>query len=510
MYQVRLQDLQRETAAIRPRRAAGRSSSSAPPRGSARCWNPACACAATCRRGIAGLPDLLAFEATSQNKRHVDGLRALYAEAIGAERAAMERRTQENQAAEELLKQLLILGTLAGIIAAALVAFWFARYITRAIGSLNRAAAGIAVGRLDHSIEARSRNEIGQLADSFRTMVAYLNQMADVANSIAQRDLRKEVRPRSDEDALGVAFQGMSTNLRVITTELQESAQQLSTASNQISSSMSQRAAGAAEQAAAIAQTTATVDEVKASADQAVQMADASSATAQQATSQVAERGRGGGPGRDAAGWRRLRQRVQSIAENILALSEQSQQIGEIIATVNDLADQSNLLALNAAIEASRAGEHGKGFAVVAAEIRSLAEQSKAATAQVRTILSDIQRATNAAVLATEQGTKGVDPGAELVEQAGPDDRRAGGGESSRRRSRRSRSRRRCGSTRSGWSRSRRRWRTSTRPARHNTALAGETRDAADARRRAGQPVGRPGGPVQALGRIWSCIECLT
>jgi methyl-accepting chemotaxis protein len=114
-----------------------------------------------------------------------------------------------------------------------------------------------------------------------------------------------------------------------------------------------------------------------------------------------------------------IQTRVQVIAENILALSEQSQQIGEIIATVNDLADQSNLLALNAAIEASRAGEHGKGFAVVAQEIRHLAEQSKAATARVRTILSDVQRATNAAVMATEQGTKGVDNGIALINQAG-------------------------------------------------------------------------------------------
>jgi methyl-accepting chemotaxis protein len=114
-----------------------------------------------------------------------------------------------------------------------------------------------------------------------------------------------------------------------------------------------------------------------------------------------------------------LQGRVQSIAEQILALSEQSQQIGEIITTVGDLADQSNLLALNAAIEANRAGEHGKGFAVVAQEIRSLAEQSKAATAQVRTILSDIQRATHAAVMATEQGTKGAEASAGTVEQAG-------------------------------------------------------------------------------------------
>jgi methyl-accepting chemotaxis protein len=114
-----------------------------------------------------------------------------------------------------------------------------------------------------------------------------------------------------------------------------------------------------------------------------------------------------------------IRQRMQSIAENILALSAQSQQIGDIIATVSDLADQSNLLALNAAIEASRAGEQGKGFAVVAQEIRNLAEQSKTATGQVRKILSDIQRATNVAVLSTEQGSRGVDSGADLIDRTG-------------------------------------------------------------------------------------------
>ncbi len=118
-------------------------------------------------------------------------------------------------------------------------------------------------------------------------------------------------------------------------------------------------------------------------------------------------------------GMAEIRQKVQSIAENILALSEQSQQIGEIITTVNDLADQSNLLALNAAIEASRAGEQGKGFAVVAAGDPQPGRPVQGATAQVRTILSDVQRATNAAVMATEQGTKGVDTGAELIDQTG-------------------------------------------------------------------------------------------
>jgi methyl-accepting chemotaxis protein len=107
----------------------------------------------------------------------------------------------------------------------------------------------------------------------------------------------------------------------------------------------------------------------------------------------------------------RIQEHMASIAESIVRLSEQGQTIGEIIATVNDLAEQSNLLAVNAAIEAAKAGEQGKGFAVVAQEVKSLAEQSKQATAQVRTILNDIQTAMSAAVMATEQGSKAVDAG---------------------------------------------------------------------------------------------------
>ncbi|MBV9125950.1 MAG: chemotaxis protein, partial [Planctomycetes bacterium] len=103
-----------------------------------------------------------------------------------------------------------------------------------------------------------------------------------------------------------------------------------------------------------------------------------------------------------------LKDQVEATAENIVALAEQAQTIGDIIASVNDIAEQTNLLALNAAIEASRAGEHGKGFSVVAGEVKALADQSKKATAQVRQILGEIQKATNTAVLSTEAVTKGV------------------------------------------------------------------------------------------------------
>ena len=110
---------------------------------------------------------------------------------------------------------------------------------------------------------------------------------------------------------------------------------------------------------------------------------------------------------------------MEATAENILALAEQAQAIGEITAAVADVAEQTNLLALNAAIEASRAGEHGKGFAVVAGEVKALADQSKKATAQVRQILGEIQKGTNAAVLSTEEVTKGVAAAGRVADQAG-------------------------------------------------------------------------------------------
>ena len=120
-----------------------------------------------------------------------------------------------------------------------------------------------------------------------------------------------------------------------------------------------------------------------------------------------------------SAGMDRIREQMETIARTVVRLSEQSQTIGGIIASVTDLADQSNLLAVNAAIEAARAGEQGKGFAVVAQEIKSLAEQSKQATAQVRTILSDVQKATGNTVMATEQGSKAVEAGVKQAAQAG-------------------------------------------------------------------------------------------
>ena len=211
---------------------------------------------------------------------------------------------------------------------------------------------------------------------------------------------------------LGLAFGALLT--RSIARQLRETVAQLSSSSAEILATTTQVAAGAAETASAVSETTATVEEGKQTAGVSSQKAKYVSESAQK-VSQVSQAGRKS-VDNVIQGMQRIQEQMESIAESIVRLSEQSQAIGEIIASVNDLAEQSNLLAVNAAIEAAKAGEQGKGFAVVAQEVKSLAEQSKQATAQVRTILGDIQKATSAAVMATEQGTKAVQAG---VKQSG-------------------------------------------------------------------------------------------
>jgi CHASE3 domain sensor protein len=206
-------------------------------------------------------------------------------------------------------------------------------------------------------------------------------------------------------------------SLRKVGAEVREGTNVLAAAASEIVATTAQVASGTAETAAAVTETTTTVEEVKKTAELSSDKARYVSETAQQA----AEVSRSGQRAVEQLieGINGMRQRMEAIAESVMKLSEQGQAIGEIIATVNDLAEQSNLLAVNAAIEAAKAGEQGKGFAVVAQEIRSLAEQSKQATGQVRTILGDVQKATSAAVLAAEQGSKAVDVGVRSSGQAG-------------------------------------------------------------------------------------------
>jgi hypothetical protein len=204
---------------------------------------------------------------------------------------------------------------------------------------------------------------------------------------------------------------------RDVSDPLRESTGVLASSASEILAATRQQAAGASQSMAAVAETAATVDQVAQTAEQAAQRARMVAESAQR-TAEIGKSGRRAVE-ESQASMAGVREQVESIASSILALAEQAHAIGEIIATVDDIAGQTNLLALNAAIEASRAGEYGRGFAVVAQEIRSLAEQSRGATVQVRQLLGEIQRATTTAVMTTEEGTKQAAVGARQVAEAG-------------------------------------------------------------------------------------------
>lgn len=207
-----------------------------------------------------------------------------------------------------------------------------------------------------------------------------------------------------------VVSRSILSTLRAIISELGASTSQIVAATTEV-------AAGAAQTATAVSETTTTVEEVKQTAHLASQKAKVVSETAQRA----AEVSKGGAAAveENTTTIGQIRDQMGSVAQSVVRLSEQSQSIGEIIATVDDIAEQSNLLAVNAAIEAARAGEQGKSFGVVAQEVKSLAEQSKRATSQVRGILNEIQKATASAVMATEQGSKAVEAGVKQANVAG-------------------------------------------------------------------------------------------
>jgi methyl-accepting chemotaxis protein len=205
--------------------------------------------------------------------------------------------------------------------------------------------------------------------------------------------------------------------LKDISEELRNGVNVLGTSASEILTTVTEISTGAAETATAISETTTTVEEVRQTAmlsnEKALSLLDSS----QRAADSVDK-------GKEAIykvfeAMKRIDNQMGVISETVLKLSEQNRTIGEITSTVADIADQSNLLAVNAAIEAAKAGENGRGFAVVANEIRSLADQSKKATLQVKEILNEINKSVNQAVSVTNEGTKAMEESRILVTESG-------------------------------------------------------------------------------------------
>jgi methyl-accepting chemotaxis protein len=246
----------------------------------------------------------------------------------------------------------------------------------------------------------------------YQAIISIIQVSMEVSDKVANGDLTVQVPDTDAEDeskTLFMTFRKMVGNLRSMTEQIKEAANALASSSTEISASVTEIASGATETATAANETSTTVEEVRQTALDSNRKAKFVSESAQKAV-QISQSGEKA-VSATVDGMRRIERQMESIAESIMKLSEHGQAIGGIIATVEDVAEQSNLLAVNASIEAARAGEHGKGFAVVAQEVKSLAEQSKQATAKVRNILDDIQKATSGAVMTTEQGSKAVEAG---------------------------------------------------------------------------------------------------
>lgn len=324
-------------------------------------------------------------------------------------------------AKQEVSLRLTLLLALLGLLVILAFALWIIRDITRPLHHLVAVADNIAGGDLTTHVSGTGRgDELGHLALSFKNMKQSLVAKAEIADQIAAGNLQAldgNSHVLSDKDMLGRALSSMQGNLRQMLSDVREATGILSGAASEIVASTSQLTASSEETATAVSETTATVEEVR-------QTAQLSSQKARQVADGAQQAAEAAGTGLRATesnneGMERIRTQMDSIAGSMVRLSEQSQAIGQIITTVDDLTQQSNLLAVNAAIEAAKAGEHGKGFAVVAHEVKSLAEQSRQATLQVRALLNDIQKATGAAVMATEQGAKAVEAGVHQAAVAG-------------------------------------------------------------------------------------------
>jgi methyl-accepting chemotaxis protein len=247
----------------------------------------------------------------------------------------------------------------------------------------------------------------------------YINIFRQHSSNIASGDLTQRLVVTSNDDMgkLGNDLNIMTESLAKVSTQINNACHEMISTLEEVKHASNVQSSGATEQASSINEITSSLEEIEKSSTQTIEKA--------KMLGEIAERTRSKSQlglqavEQSSVGMKTVREKVQTIAQTILELSNQTQQVGEITAVVNSLAQQSKMLALNASIEAAKAGDAGKGFAVVASEVKNLAEQSEHSTAQVQKILEDIRHATEKAVMATEEGIKGVDDGAVLVEETG-------------------------------------------------------------------------------------------
>jgi methyl-accepting chemotaxis protein len=305
-----------------------------------------------------------------------------------------------------------------------------AQRIARPVRAVADAAERVAAGELDIELHARTGGEVGRMADAFTAMAGSLRDQAGVAQAIAGGDLTRDVHPRSDRDTLGLALRDMGERLRTMVAEVSGTSRGLSEASGQLAHNSSETgraideiagavgdvAGGAERQVRAIAALREAGETVAGAAQEGAGHAEDTVRAAAHARD-TAEHGMAAAAGATTA-MDAVTAAVNDATDAIRALGARSERIGGIAETITSIAAQTNLLALNAAIEAARAGEQGRGFAVVAEQVRTLAEESQAAAADVATLIGEIQDETTRTIALVEEGARRTGEGVETVHEA--------------------------------------------------------------------------------------------
>lgn len=284
-------------------------------------------------------------------------------------------------------------------------------YILGAIALLNLILLGYklrrdALARLAVSSEQNRRNQ--------EAIMRLLDEMADLADGdLTARATVTEDITGAIADAINYAVDA----LRNLVTKINETTVQVSSAAQETQTTAIHLAEASDHQAQQITEAGAAINEMAVSIQQVSSNALQSTDVAQNSVA-IATKG-AGAVQNTIQGMDIIREHIQETSKRIKRLAESSQEIGDIVELINDIADQTNILALNAAIQAAMAGEAGRGFAVVADEVQRLAERSGNATKQIEALVKTIQTDTNEAIISMEQSTSGVVTGARLAQDAG-------------------------------------------------------------------------------------------
>lgn len=253
-----------------------------------------------------------------------------------------------------------------------------------------------------------------------RSIVNPVLEVVDLAETLASGDLSRDNLDIDSKDEIGSladALNTMKTNLSGMIGQIQDTSDHISTATTELAATATQIVKGADKQSEQSNQVATSMEEMSATVVEVARNSQDSAENAIQ-TQTIAKKGS------DIVtnavnGMLQVAETVKVSATTVEALGKSSEQIGQIVGVINDIADQTNLLALNAAIEAARAGEQGRGFAVVADEVRKLAEKTTSATKEIAVMIKAIQDDTGGAISSMHEGTKQVDANVELAKEAG-------------------------------------------------------------------------------------------